>query len=219
MELESEPRSFRFCQAPPHLDRESSASNQLVKRWQTLIHLGSSLHDSLGIKNRPIKTQSNDDGCLRKNIPELNKQIWFEGSWAWFVVSVYLGLYPGASDLSSWHSTSPSHSSTSDSTYQERGTSFHSHQCHTINKGANFKNKRFFQQLARMFKNLSPAIAWKIIHWCFLFCVGFLSKSCFLLLSQNYFESVIENILVTQKGWRVNQFPTSYRPVQRWAGF
>ena len=71
---------------------------------------------------------------------------------------------------------------------------------HTINKGANFKNKRFFQQLARMFKNLSPAIAWKIIHWCFLFCVGFLSKSCFLLLSQNYFESVIENILVTQKG-------------------
>ena len=52
-----------------------------------------------------------------------------------------------------------------------------------------------------MFKNLSPAVAWKIIHWCFLiFCVGFLSKSYFLLLSQNYFESIIENIFVTQKG-------------------
>lgn len=121
-------KSFRFCQAPPHLDIES-ASNQLVNWWETLIHLGSSLHDSLGIKNRPIKTQSNDDGCHCKNIPKLNGQIWFKGSWAWFVVSVYLGLYPGASDLSSWHSTSASHSSTSNSTYQERGTSFHSPQC------------------------------------------------------------------------------------------
>ena len=52
-----------------------------------------------------------------------------------------------------------------------------------------------------------------------ILCVGLLGKSCFLLLSQSYFGSVIENTLVTQKGWRCNQFPTSYRLVQRLSGF
>lgn len=42
-----------------------------------------------------------------------------------------------------------------------------------------------------------------------ILCVGFLSKPCFLL-SQNYFGSVTENTLVTQKAGG-NQFPTSYR--------
>lgn len=42
-----------------------------------------------------------------------------------------------------------------------------------------------------------------------ILCVGFLSKPCFLLF-QNYFGSVTENTLVTQKAGG-NQFPTSYR--------
>lgn len=102
--LHSEPKSFRRCQALLHFDIWvflcKSAFDQLAKWWEGnfLIHLGSGLPWRSREKkwtNKNVNMMNNH--C--KNVPEVNKQIWFEGSWACFVVSVYLGLYSGATSI------------------------------------------------------------------------------------------------------------------------
>lgn len=152
------------------------------------------------------------------NVPEVNKWIQFEGSQAWFVASIYLGLYSGATSVPSCHSASAFHSpscaKTTSQTPKGRGCFIPQPSVPlTTGMRSGFrktKGRHGCTCALECLKSEPCRCLFEEYSLVFLIlCVGFLSKPCFLL-SQNYFGSVTENTLVTQKAGG-NQFPTSYR--------
>lgn len=140
--LESEPRSSRLCSLFLTLTQKSFSVNRHLINSQNggkLYHSPRKWFTWLSRKKEKKRNQQKskvkrmNSHC--KNVPEVNKQMWFEGSWAWSVVSVYLGLASGVTSISSSHSASPSLSPSCAERPQTQNTkggvtSIHSLQCH-----------------------------------------------------------------------------------------